>query len=125
MTALGPAIPFKVGRKDTSTANAANQLPAPTDSADSIIAAFAAKGFSSMELVALLGSHSAAKNLAGVAFDSTVNRLDTNFYSETQNGTAPTSLQSDVNLSQSSVTSGTWKGFSTNLNGWQAAFVPA
>jgi hypothetical protein len=125
MSALGPAISFKVGRKDSNTANAQNQLPRPTDSADSIVASFTAKGFTSTDLVALVGAHSAGKNLSGVAFDTTVNRLDTAFYSETLNGTAPTSLESDVNLSTSSSTSATWKGFAASLGGWQAAFIPA
>lgn len=125
MAALGPVVSFKVGRKDSSTANPPNQLPEPTSSADSLIASFTSKGFTSTDLVALVGAHSAGKTSAGVAFDTTVDRLDTTFYAETLNGTAPTSMESDVNLSKSSVTSGTWSGFAGNQNGWQAAFVPA
>jgi hypothetical protein len=114
-----------VGRIDTSTANPTGQMPGPNDAADSVIADFAAKGFSSTELVALVGAHSAGKSLQGVAFDSTVDDLDVVFYEETLDGSAPTSVGADVNLANSSVTNSAWTGFAASLSDWQAAFVPA
>ncbi|KAI1863556.1 hypothetical protein JX265_008773 [Neoarthrinium moseri] len=123
--ALGPTIAFKAGRVDSSTANPTGQIPGANAAADSIVSDFEAKGFTVTELIALIGAHSAAKNLAGVALDSTVDDLDTNFYSETTDGIAPASLQSDINLSNSSTTSGDWTTFAGSLSDWQAAFVPA
>ncbi|KAH6638536.1 peroxidase [Truncatella angustata] len=123
--ALGPTISFKVGRVDSSTANPTGQLPGANSDADTIISDFEAKGFTATELIALVGAHSAAKNLAGTALDSTVDALDTNFYTETADGTAPASLQSDINLSNSSTTSADWASFSSSLSDWEAAFVPA
>lgn len=116
---------FKVGRVDSSTANPTGQIPGLNDAADTIVSDFAARGFTTTELIALVGAHSAAKTLAGTALDSTVDDLDTNFYSETSGGTAPASLQSDITLSNSSTTSSDWATFSGSLSDWQAAFVPA
>ncbi|KAM0812238.1 putative Peroxidase [Seiridium cardinale] len=123
--ALGPTISFKVGRVDSSTANPTGQMPGANDAADTIISDFDAKGFTTTELIALVGAHSAAKNLAGTALDSTVDDLDTNFYTETADGSAPASLQSDINLSNSSTTSSDWTTFGGSLSDWEAAFVPA
>ncbi|KAI0121738.1 ligninase LG6 precursor [Xylariales sp. AK1849] len=123
--ALGPTIAFKVGRVDSSTGNPTGQMPSPASDADTLVSDFAAKGFTSTELVALVGAHSAAKNLNGIALDSTVDDLDANFYTETADGTAPASIPSDINLSNSSITSSDWNGFAASLSDWQAAFVPA
>ncbi|KAI0834096.1 class II peroxidase [Hypoxylon sp. FL0890] len=120
-----PSISVKVGRVDSSTANPTGQMPSPNDNATALIAAFAAKGFSATELVALVGAHSAAKNLDGDAFDSTVDDLDTVFYNETADGTAPASLNSDVYLSNSTQTSADWNTFGADASAWADAFVPA
>lgn len=116
---------FKIGRVDSSTANPTGQMPGGNDAANTIISDFEAKGFTTTELIALVGAHSAAKNLGGTALDSTVDDLDTNFYTETVDGSAPASLQSDINLSNSSTTSSDWTTFGGSLSDWQAAFVPA
>lgn len=100
-------------------------MPAANAAADTVISDFAAKGFSATELVALVGAHSAARNLAGTALDSTVDDLDTVFYSETADGTAPASIPADINLSSASATSGDWTTFAGSLSQWQAVFVPA
>ncbi|KAH8668664.1 heme peroxidase [Xylariales sp. PMI_506] len=122
----GPAMSFKVGRTDSNTPNPPNQIPTPTSAAEALVANFAARGFSPYELVALVGSHSAGKALDGTPLDTTVEVLDTAFYGETQNGSAPISVPADVNLSHSSETSSIWTSFSTgSLATWQAAFVPA
>lgn len=124
--ALGPSVSFKVGRTDSSTANPEGMLPAANATADSIIDIFTQQGFSSTELVALIGSHSAAKNLDGQALDSTVDDLDLNFYKETIDGTAPFTLPSDANLKNSSTTGSDFSNFAQgSLSDWQSAFVSA
>ncbi|KAI0120376.1 class II peroxidase [Hypoxylon sp. NC0597] len=120
-----PAISVKVGRVDSSTASPTGQMPSANDNATSIVAAFAAKGFSATELVALIGAHSAAKDLNGNALDSTVDSLDTNFYTETAEGTAPASLNSDISLSNSTETRADWNTFGADASAWADAFVPA
>ncbi|ORY58372.1 peroxidase [Pseudomassariella vexata] len=122
----GPSIAFKIGRKDSSTPSPTGQLPAGNATAATQIAAFASKGFSANELIALVGAHSAGKNLAGTALDTTVNQLDsTKFYPETQDASAPASLDSDRFLSNSTATKTIWKGFGASASAWHAAFVPA
>ena len=121
----GPTISFKAGRADSTTANPTGQMPGPSDNATVLIAAFEAKGFTATELVALVGAHSAAKNLAGTGLDSTPGDWDTEFYTETADGTAPTTLDSDKFLSNSSETSSVWSSFAESSSSWQDAFVPA
>ena len=76
------------------------------------------------ELIALVGAHAAAKNLANVALDSTVGQWDDTFYADTASGPAPASLDSDRFLSNSTETSATWCGFAANSQSWQQAFAP-
>ncbi|KAJ9145124.1 hypothetical protein NKR23_g5628 [Pleurostoma richardsiae] len=121
----GPAISFKVGRSDSSTASPTGQMPSQNSNATVLISQFAAKGFDATELVALVGAHTTATTLAGDGLDSTTGDWDTEFYSETSDGTAPTSLNSDRFLSNSSETSSTWQSFAGSASAWSAAFVPA
>jgi manganese peroxidase len=121
----GPRISFLVGRNDSSTANPTGQIPSGSDSAATLITDFTAKGFTSTELVALVGAHSVGKNLSGTAFDSSVDGWDTTFYGETLDGSAPASLASDQNLAADSITSAAWTDFAGSLSDWTAAFVPA
>ncbi len=100
-------------------------MPGPNTDASTLISEFAAKGFTAVELVALVGAHSTAKNLAGTGLDSTVGAWDTTFYSETADGTAPASLASDQSLSNSTETATTWSGFAASQAAWSAAFVQA
>jgi len=98
---LGPKVQALVGRKDSSVAAPAGQVPSSKDSVERILAAFSAKGFSADDVVALMGTHSVAVQVfddpaqAGKALDSTPSTYDTLFYKETKAGTAPYSLQSD------------------------------
>ncbi len=93
-----------VGRKDSSVAAPVGSVPGSRDSIRSILEVFAAKGFSSDDVVALMGTHSVAVQIhddpaqAGKALDSTPRVYDTKFYQETMDGTAPYSLQSDKGL---------------------------
>jgi len=102
---LGPKVNALVGRKDNPNAAPVGSVPSSRDSVDKILAAFSAKGFSSDDVVALMGTHSVAVQVnddpsqAGKSLDSTPSKYDTTFYKETKDGTAPYSLQSDKLLS--------------------------
>ncbi|RYP62924.1 hypothetical protein DL771_009516 [Monosporascus sp. 5C6A] len=121
----GPTISFKAGRVDSTTANPPGQLPGPNDDAASMVSAFEAKGFTAAQLVALVGAHTTAKKRNGEALDSTPGAWDTNFYTETADGSVAGSFNSDVSLSNSTETSSTWGSFGADAAAWAAAFVPA
>ncbi|KAI1381873.1 putative class II peroxidase [Hypoxylon crocopeplum] len=121
----GPVVPVKVGRVDSSDPDPEGQMLGPNDNATTIVTSFAAKGFSITELVALMGAHSTAKDLNGNALDTTVGDMDSTFYTETADGSAPTSLNSDKFLSNSTQTSADWSSFGADASAWAAAFVPA
>lgn len=98
---LGPQVTALVGRKDSAAAAPPNGLPRSSDSVQSILARFAAKGFSPQDVVALLGTHSIAIQFqddparAGTPLDSTPAICDIRYFAETKAGTAPYSLRSD------------------------------
>lgn len=98
---LGPTVKALVGRKDSTVAAPVHSMPSSKDSVDKILSVFAAKGFSADDVVALLGTHSVAVQVnddpsqAGKSLDSTPSVYDTKFYTETKEGKAPYSLQSD------------------------------
>lgn len=121
----GPVVSVKVGRVDSSDASPEGQLLGPNDSAATIVSGFAAKGFSVSELVALMGAHTVAKDLNGDGLDSSTGNWDTAFYTETSEGSAPSSLNSDKFLSNSTQTSADWTSFGSDASAWAAAFIPA
>lgn len=128
---LGPTITVKVGRTDSSTAAPLGILPSGNASSSDLLASFASKGFSTTDLVALIGAHSTAKQFtsdpskAGAALDSTPGVWDTKFYSETKAGTAPFTIPADKNLADDSQSSGAFTRFGQSQGAWAAAFVPA
>jgi hypothetical protein len=128
---LGPRVQALVGRKDNSAAAAMGGVPSSRDSVSNILSAFAAKGFSADDVVALLGTHSVAQQFtddpsqAGKPLDSTPGIYDTAFYKETKEGTAPYSLQSDRLMSNATETEATWSSFAESADKWAAAFVSA
>ncbi|KAF2139326.1 class II peroxidase [Aplosporella prunicola CBS 121167] len=128
---LGPRIRVLVGRTDSSTPAPEGDLPNDKASASTLISQFQAKGFSATDLAALVGAHSAAKQFnaipekSGQSLDSTPGTWDTKFYSETLNGKAPVSLDSDINLSNDSRTSGSFKVFAAGQAAWAVAYVNA
>lgn len=102
------------------------QLPPPTLQAPMLIAGFARRGFTSDELVALVGAHSAGKNHTGVPFDTTVGELDSwTYYTETRDGGAPTTLPSDFFLSQYGETRDSWNVYAVSQEAWIKDFVDA
>lgn len=50
---------------------------------------------------------------------------DNKFYSETKSGKAPFTLQSDKNIAQNPVTSGSFDSFALSKGAWDVAFVNA
>lgn len=92
---LGPRILTFVGRPDQSTSDPEGLLPNVDSPADVLIQLFEDKTFSSTDLIALIGAHTAAKQffvdtaLAGEPLDSTPGVWDVEFYSETLAATPP------------------------------------
>jgi hypothetical protein len=144
---MGPTVSAWAGRKDSSTAAPVNSVPSSRDSVDKILAAFSAKGFSADDVVALLGTHSVAVQVnddpsqAGKSLDSTPSTCDTKFYTETKDGTAPYSLQSDKLMSNDTQvrllpllsysaadfpqTAKTWTEFGDSQSAWASKFTDA
>ncbi|KAH8631758.1 heme peroxidase [Alternaria alternata] len=102
----GPTIPVKVGRKDSSEANALGVLPS----------GFARGG----DLVKLFDP-----SKAGAALDSTVGTWDNKYYSETKRGSAPFTLESDKNIAQNPLTAIPFSTFAASKGMWDSAFVGA
>ncbi|KAF9741711.1 hypothetical protein PMIN06_001378 [Paraphaeosphaeria minitans] len=128
---LGPRVRALVGRTDSSTPAEEGQVPGTKDPIDSILGKFAAVGMSANDVVALVGSHTAATqsfddpSQAGKALDSTPSRWDVRFYSETRAGTAPYSFSSDRRMTNDSSTEGSWNLFARSQGAWASAFTSA
>lgn len=120
----GPYTPFYIGRKDNATAPPLGQVPAPTFDAQTMIKIWGARGFTSDELVALVGAHSAGKNRTGVPFDTSVGELDSwTYYSETRDLYAPATLPSDFFLSQYGQTRDSWNVYAASQEAWVKDYV--
>lgn len=145
----GPTVPVKVGRVDSDQANALGVLPGPRAASGDLIKLFgkspqiqhtgytcsrqspASKGFSPMDLAALIGAHTTAKqrvsdpSQAGAALDSTVGTWDNKYYSDTKNGGAPFTLPADKGIAQNPITAIPFSTFAVSKGAWDAAFVSA
>ncbi|KAF2016364.1 class II peroxidase [Aaosphaeria arxii CBS 175.79] len=127
----GPTIPVKVGRKDSSEPNPEGVLPSANASASDLMRLFGSKGFSPIDLAALVGAHTAGRQRtvdptqAGATFDSTPGQWDNKFYTETLKKEAPFTIPADRNLADHPVTGLTFKAFSLSQAAWAIAFVPA
>ncbi|KIW08171.1 uncharacterized protein PV09_01102 [Verruconis gallopava] len=95
---LGPRSLTYIGRPDWNPAEGeapTGLLPSATADADTNLNLFADKTIGEVDLVALLGAHSTAKQFffdtskAGMPLDSTPGVWDVAFYSEVLNGSAP------------------------------------
>jgi hypothetical protein len=121
----------KVGRKDSNTANALGVLPSGNAGGYDLVKLFASKGFSAIDLAALIGAHTAARqrvtdpSQAGKTLDSTPGVWDNKFYSETIKNKAPFTLQSDKNIQTNPLTAVPFASFAASQSLWSAAFVPA
>lgn len=92
---------------------------------------FAAQGFSTRDLSALLGAHTAARQFAtniaqmGASLDSTPGVWDTLYYSQTLHGTAPFSIATDTGMSHDGQASQYYQEFASNKTAWDASFSSA
>ncbi|KAF3049913.1 hypothetical protein E8E11_007976 [Didymella keratinophila] len=126
----GPTVPVKVGRKDSSEANALGVLPSGHKQSGDLIKLFASKGFSPVDLAALLGAHTAAKQRftspdSPQELDSTVGQWDNKYFSETRSGKAPFTLPSDKSVAQNPLTMIPFNTFALSKGAWDIAFVSA
>ncbi|KAL1305014.1 hypothetical protein AAFC00_003914 [Neodothiora populina] len=134
----GPQVRTVVGRTDTDTAGPEGQLPQPFGAGaayDTLFQLFTNKGFSTVDLAALIGAHSTSKAFAqtangipsGGSQDSTPGKWDVDYYAQTYD--PPSNVyrfDSDVNLSNTSTTVGqAFSGFVNNQAKWAAAFTDA
>nr|QNH91263.1 peroxidase [Pleurotus tuber-regium] len=85
-----PRIPFFLGRPPAKAASPDLLVPEPFDTVDSILARMGDAGFSDVEVVWLLASHTIAaadhvdESIPGTPFDSTPGIFDSQFFIETQ-----------------------------------------
>lgn len=128
----GPRITTYIGRKDSSTPAPPDLLPDVHASGDSLFALFADKGFSAVDLAALLGAHSTSKQFhvdesqAGAAQDSTPGLWDVKYYAETLNPPQGVFvLPSDRSLAAQAQVGKEFKGFVGNQGKWTGKFADA
>ncbi|KAF2443347.1 class II peroxidase [Karstenula rhodostoma CBS 690.94] len=127
----GPTVPVLIGRPDSTTASPAGLLPSGNTAASDLIKRFAARGFSAIDLAALIGAHTTARNRisvpdkANLTMDSTPGQWDNKYYAQTINGKAPVTLPSDKNLANNPLTGVPMRTFALSQGAWSLAFVPA
>jgi len=128
----GPVVTALVGRKDATGAGVTSRLPDVNAPADDLYKLFQAKGYSAVDLAAILGAHSTSKQfgvnpaLAGEAQDSTPGVWDVKYYSET---TAPPKdvfvFPSDAKLAVHPTVGKEFSGFVGNQGKWTGKFADA
>lgn len=128
----GPVIPALVGRKEATAAGVTSRLPDVNAPAADLYALFQAKGFSAVDLAAILGAHSTSKQFgvnpakAGEAQDSTPGVWDVKYYSETTNAPADVFVfPSDAKLAVHPVVGKEFSGFVGNQGKWTGKFADA
>ncbi|KAJ7169217.1 heme peroxidase [Mycena crocata] len=130
----GPLINAYIGREAPKNIAPNGLLPNPEDPVEVTTARFADMGFSIRELMALIGSHTTAKQRfvdvakASTSFDSTVDIWDVRFYSETQSTTTLAGtfkLDSDVNFSHNATTTKDFSRFIGNQDNWIREYADA
>lgn len=90
----------------------------------------ASKGFSPIDLAALIGAHTTAKQRVTAPdqpqeLDSTVGVWDNKYFSETKSGKAPYTLPSDKGIAQNPLTMLPFNTFALSKGAWDLAFVNA
>ena len=132
----GPTICTLVGRTDTSDASPTGLLPTafgPGSDHNTLFQLFLDKGFSAVDLAALIGAHTTSKLSAqsqgpvGASQDSTPGVWDVRYYSETYKPPPGVSrFQADINLSSPNTTVGKeFQSFVNNQGKWNAEFSSA
>ncbi|RKO83861.1 heme peroxidase, partial [Blyttiomyces helicus] len=135
----GPVIPFFVGRKDKTTPDLAANLPDVNADLTNLLGVFNRMGLTPTEMVALIGSHTAAKRFGsdaaslasgfvpGSPLDTTVEIWDTSYYTETLQHAVPAGTQrlpSDQKMATDPRTSKIFSGFQSQGK-WNGAFSKA
>lgn len=130
----GPRVTTYVGRVDNSSVvgNPPNGLPDVHAPAASLYDLFTKKGFSAVDLAALLGAHTTSKALAqpdipvGTPQDATPGLWDIRYYQDTL--TPPTGcvpFASDVSLAAHPTVGKEFNGFVGNQGKWVGKFADA
>ncbi|KAI1188007.1 peroxidase [Nemania serpens] len=115
----GPRIRAFAGRIDDPRPAPPNKLPEPSMDAPAIIELFARKTFSASDVIALIGSHTSARQFfvdprrAGAPLDSDPSIWDTLYYREVLTGNNKTIfiLHSDMSLATYKETRPEWEAF--------------
>jgi manganese peroxidase len=132
----GPTVRTLIGRIDSSQASPSGLMPpggGPGSDHNSLFQLFTDKGFSAVDLAALIGAHTTAKAKAVAQFpvgtpqDSTPGKWDVKYYAETYNPPPGVrSFPSDINLSNPNTTVGKeFKKFVDNQGRWNGQFASA
>lgn len=130
----GPRVTTFIGRKDSGTPAPDGLLPDVNAAAADLFALFQAKGFSALDLAALLGAHSTSnqfnfdKQHVGAPQDSTPGIWDVKYYGETLNSPAPNGVvvfPSDAKLSRYDQVGKEFQGFVNNQGKWNGKFADA
>lgn len=91
-----------------------------------MIEAFGRRGFTPTDLVALVGAHSAGKNLTGASFDATPGRLDScEYYTAVLTREAEAVLFSDHSLATFPVTEPYWHVYAHSQELWDREYTQA
>jgi manganese peroxidase len=132
----GPVIQTLIGRTDTTTSAPMGLLPIAFGKGadhDTILQLFMDKGFSAVDLAALIGAHSTSKAFTqsqvpvGASQDSTPGLWDVKYYSETYRPPPGVSrFEADINLSSPNTTVGRqFQQFVNNQGRWDGNFASA
>lgn len=132
----GPTVKAVVGRADSTSPSPTGVMPpgfGKGSDHDSLLRLFQDKGFSAVDLAALIGAHSTSKNVAegaiavGAPQDSTPGRWDVKYYAETYSPPAGVQrFDSDIALSNTSTAVGKeFNGFVNNAGKWTGKFADA
>lgn len=101
-------------------------MPSDDLDAETLVAIFKDRGFTSEDLVALVGAHSCGANLSYFPFDTTPGVMDSpTYYTEVLRGDAPAILPSDKNLALSPVTTNYWQEYARDQNAWDIDYITA
>ncbi|OCL04381.1 class II peroxidase [Glonium stellatum] len=121
----GPTVQILIGRREWSTPAPQSEIPGASDSSDTLLSLFAQKGFTDVDLTALIGAHTCARQFttdlatADASLDRTPGTWDVAFYQQTLGGTVPFSFQSDVSIMHSTQTAPIFQLFAGNVAAWE------
>ncbi|KAJ6467503.1 heme peroxidase [Mycena vitilis] len=130
----GPRIDAFIGRPQPKNIAPIGLLPSPDDPVPKLLDRFADMGFTTRDLIALVGAHSSGKQrfvdptVANSSFDSSVDIWDVRFYAETAAPSTPPGvlkLHSDVNFVHNASTAFEFHRFINNQEDWDEDYRSA